>query len=569
MDFTIERGVAKSPKGIPKSPRWFIDNRVSFSYDSLGVVQVLYYQNRRVTFTPTIFLRKLRGGFRCYLNDNGVMYNPTYENVRVWPFGMESDFNHKGHKMTFEVLALDDSIVFRLIAPETLPEGMSLRMEFFHEFSLKCDNSDYRYSDNGYPRHWRYWTLDEAGDCLIGGYETDPTRADEKKTSGAASVDPVPEQMRDYEDYRVTLDNETPLPYEDSYGVGVCIAADFPYTFAQKSDGSDYLAARGKQILNGALRPGAAHSYVISFAEDAGGARLKARALAGRVNERIAAQFDRYGKVIENAPVLKSPYQGLNDYVAMAPLYHEALRMTERPGALRAKQDYFCWAWDTMTNSRSSLYWGDLRRVGDMLAFFHDASDPQKGLPHGFSYDFTPTYYYPLPAQGFYICILHQYIVFGGERERAEKYYPFARTLYLRMLTSEAGQTGLGSGLSLFPDFTRYMGENGHDLSSMNNTLLYCSSRAMEYLALYFGDRKTADTARAFFLRTEENYLKLFLDPDKNMVVSSVDSRDYKRRDCFSAGSVKWENNYLYDLLGPVMNGCLEVYKNGMVCEAG
>jgi hypothetical protein len=577
MEFSIEKGVMYSKKGIPEQPRQFVNNRINFYMDEMGISQVDYYVDKKTVTRPAVFLRRLNDGFRCFLESQGVTYKPTHDNVKIWPFGMQSDWNHKGTCLKYDVYAIEDSIVYQLTTPENIPEGLKFKFEFFNDYGvISSDEHDFRFSDSGNKRTWRKWEYDKNKKAIFGGFST--KRQDETVTNVDEQAEEVSLEWIEFDKAAKALGYASAENYENvkteqdnsNVGVEICINTGFEADFSRRNFGSDYNLSNGKHILTSkALEPNKKYYITISFSDSMDKVWQDSSNLIQNTEIQVEKQITRFEDVVKRAPVLISPYKGVNDYVAMAPLYHEALKVTERKGAIRAKSDYWVWDWDCMTNNRSSLYWGDKQLIGDMLDFFKETSDPKMGIVHCFAYDLTPFHFCTLPGQGFYICLLHQYLIFTGDKSKVKVLYPFAKSIYEKMIMTEVGETGLGEGNSLFPDFARYMLENGHDLSGVNNTVLYCASRAIESLAVYMGDEELSKKARDFFKRTESNFIKLFYEENRHFVASSVDSQTFKKRDCYSTGSIKWENNYLWDLVNPLMNDCLDFYKNGIICDAG
>ena len=153
----------------------------------------------------------------------------------------------------------------------------------------------------------------------------------------------------------------------------------------------------------------------------------------------------------------------LNQFFALAPLYHESLKATDVPGAIRAQSShYWVWGWDSMTSGDACFYWGDLTFIEQMLDCFMQYAD-ESGIAHAFDRDMRCEGSAPAPAQGMYLTLLDRYRMAGGN---VSPYYPFAVRLFDRIVETEVDRTGLCSGTSLYPDFRELIGENGRDIST-------------------------------------------------------------------------------------------------------
>lgn len=124
-------------------------------------------------------------------------------------------------------------------------------------------------------------------------------------------------------------------------------------------------------------------------------------------------------------PVLESPYPELNNFFALAPLYHESCKVQSEPGAIRAKTEhYWVWGWDGMSSSFAYAYWDDVDFMAKMLKLYQQSADPEKGIGHWFARDMSHIETSPIPAQGFYISLLYQFYLNGGD---ITPYYDFAK----------------------------------------------------------------------------------------------------------------------------------------------
>ncbi|MDG0808637.1 glucosidase family protein [Cohnella rhizosphaerae] len=526
--YTVDRGVILSECGLPESPRWFSDGRLSFQMDDRGITQVDYCHPAQRFGNTTLFLQRHWHGFRLFIERDLRNYLPELRQVRVWPFGIEAEWRLFDSLLGLRVMAVEERIVFELRTPEGLPEDLTLKLAFYKHFALTpSDAEDPRFAPRGARRTWDDWRFDDAKNAFIGGFSERP--------HDSASLEEHRGESRQQ----------------------VSIEADFPLRVAATP-------VNVKYTLSGAqpLQAGRTYRFAISLGDES--------ALDAASDEAIGRQFARYRAVADASPVLDSPYPALNEYMSLLPMYHEACKVRSVPGAIKAKtNEYWVWGWDGLTSNDATMYWGDAAFIADMLRFYEETADPERGIAHAYGYDLSVIGVSALPAQGMYITLLQQYYAMTGDLDVVARHYPFAAGLYRRIAALEVGDTGLCEGTSLFPDFPVFMQETGRDLSGMNNTIFYCASRSMEYLAALTGDEPTETLAGALFRRTERHFLPLFFDPSRGFIVSSVDADSLARRNSFNANAVKWENGYCRELLAGAHERSLQFFLDHIVSPSG
>jgi len=548
--YTVNKGIIDSERGIPECPRWFSDSRLSFQLDENAVTQVDYHNPMAYRGNHTVFLQRLWDGFRTFVQQDLTTLKLEYQESRIWPFGIESQCQLAGVEFRHRVLAVGESIIFQLVTPAELLPDLRFKLEFYKTFALTpVDDDDFRFNDRGATRGWREWEVDAKGNGVYGSFED------------CWMVKPV-------EKHEIEINNKGIVNKEerDAATLHIGISADFPLRIEKRPHNEKYILL-GEEPL----RPGRTYSFVVAFASERDSLDRKLNGLLSGLEDVVRSQFDRYRKVSDRIPVLTSPYKELNDFIALAPMYHESCKVTDVPGAIRAKNTmYWVWGWDGITSNYASFYWGDREFIREMLCFYEQTADPEHGIAHSYRHDMALNSVSALPAQSMYISLLHQYYAATGDLREVEIRYPFAKRIFESILKREVQGTGLCEDASLFPDYPVFMLETGRDISSMNNTIWYSAVRSMEALAeLAHDGEKTAREAKAAFERIESKYLPLFFDEERGFVVSSVDSVTLERRDSFNSNAVKWENHYCAELMRPVDAACLEFFERHVVCKAG
>ena len=503
----INKGVILSEKGIPQGYKWFCDGRLSFSFDEGGVDCVEYYGERGFDANQIVFKKRIFDCFRVFVLHDGQIFSPLFTNVEIWPFGLTTDWEVQGTVFKFGIHALDESIAFSLSAPPETKDDFSFRLFFYESGQLiPAETGDYLLGTRGLQRTWLPWTWNAEDNSLTGGFEDS---AAEKK-------------MKAF--FRISANNTISFSRSDTH--------------------------EARNTLDAKITPGSTTVFALSPGTNKKETTQKNKLLVENFNERFLLQHERYQNIRDKMPQLVCDNPGLSDFFSLAPLYSESLKINTVPGAIRAKTTrYWVWGWDAAVSNLSSLYWFDADFIRDMLDFFEKNASPEFGLAHAYSTDNSSFSPMALSAQGMYICLLHHYFSMSGDKKTLTQFYPFAKLTLERMLTTIVPDNGLMKGMSLYPDFPQAMNETGNDLSLYNNSLAYCSLRAMEFLSGVMGDNENREKTAKINKIIRNNFNKIFFDEKSGAYVNSVDATTFERRPCVNIGSLMWENDFLEELV--------------------
>ena len=529
MDYNVKNGVVFCDEGIPFQPRWLADNRLSIAVTDMGITQVDYRIPALNTGASTIFLRTLFDGFRYFIEQNKYTYKPEYKCNEIHPFGIDSQWDFKGSNIKHGIYTVDESILIKLKTPADFPENTQLKLEFYDSFALinACEN-DWRFS-SGIKREWKPWEYSER--ALKGGFVELPPEA--KRVQNADDNNPS-----------ISYDDE---PAETN--LDIIIYADFDFT---------YKRIEHKHVLkSGMLRADTEYIFTIGFTDK-------------KKEINLEDAYKRYKNVSEKAPRLISPYKKLNEFIDMAPLYLESLKLVDHNGAIRAKTtSYGVWGWDGMTANLPSLYWGDNDFIKDMLDLYDRTAHEELGIVHAFTNDMRLASISALASQGMYITLLFIYYSTTRDIETLKKHFPLAKKIFLRTLATEVQNTGFSKGQSLFPDFPKLLKETSEDLSVFNNCVFYSASRELAYLAGVVGDKDLSEQAIAVSERMEQNFDKLFYNEEKKFVVNSVNGKTLKHNECYCATAVYWDSSYLSELLKNLTGSCMGFFDEHIISDMG
>ncbi len=517
-DYQIIKGKIISENGLPILPRWFCDDKLSVKFDQYGISEVQYF-NTATHGSFNTFVEDMWGGIKFYMVKNGRRSYLNLTHTEVMPWGFVSTWDYEGQTFRFEQRVINNCIYCAIEAIDAHDNDLELSMEVYESFAHPTyPNGNYRLLTR-VPRTWAPWTF-------------------ENETLHVSFVE------------------------EDKY-CGEC-----------------HVAFGGPRVMHGMRKIGfpkhlltfpnvAAEKAVLVIAFDSTREAVDARLadVLAHADAYIAAQDERYQKVMDRMPVLESAHPLVNEFFMLSPLYHEAFKLKDYPGAIRARTNiYWVWGWDGMSSGNTYSYWGDNAFAGQMLNFYMKTAIPGKGIAHSFTRQMTHGETSMISAQGFYISLLYSFYKHGGD---IAPYYDFAKEIFRLIQSVEVNNLGLCSGMSLVPDFRELILEDGHDLSCFNNTSAYCAVRSMEELARAIGDTETCEKAAAFAARTRENFNRLLFDKEVGYYFSSASSIDLSPRKTYMGMELKWDNEFCRELLGDTMTECLRFFEEKLVNKAG
>jgi hypothetical protein len=535
----INQGINVCKEGMPIPFQWFADDRLSFEMDELGVTSVIYFNPLTRAGNPLIFKRRLFDGFRLYIEQDRVTYSPQLKNYSFLPFGFTADWIFKEIIIKYSCYAAEESIILNLTLPDNVPSDISCKLEFYDSFQLTpCDPDDFFSSSMGATRIWKKWNFDNDKNTLCGGFTETPNEV-----------------------FSVLNINETKK--WQSF-LDICITADAELVQIVREQNI-------KRILRSKnpLQPGKTITYIISFIPEENPVAKTKNKLAKSQNT-IKEQINHYKEISQKNPVLISPYPDLNNFMALAPVFHEVLKVKDVPGATRSSNVfYWVWGWDGMTSNNSLAYWGDSNYIKQMLGCYMETADPANGIVHAFRNDMSIGSCSYTPSQGIYISMLYLYYCLTHDLDEVKKRYDFSKKIFDRILALEVSNTGFCQGYSLYPDFPKFMKETGKDISLFNNSLFYSAARSFECLAILMDDIPARDKARAVFTRFEKNFLPRFFNSEKNFFVSSVDSETLEQRDSYNLSSVKWDVGYYADLVETVSPKTMQFIEENLISNVG
>lgn len=515
MEYFIEKGVVQAEKDIPYLPRWFAEDRLAFGVDQNSIIGIDYW-NKNTKGSEKVLYADFWGGIKPMIVIDNKNYFQNLKNVRLYPFGVYADWCVNDYVFQYKQITVNNSIIISLI-PKAHVKNLSFQISLYNSMRLEPHKqTDVRYH-NAEVRNWTDWKKENGMMCCS---------------------------------------------FKESCGeTAICIATSIENKIVQSAQWSRYI------IKCSNIEKNEECVFVLSFDCEEKASPKKALDLVDNYKKYEKKLLDLYSDIQKDMPQLKSGNNDLDHFMQLAPMYSESLKIRDYAGAMRAKTTYYwVWGWDGLTCNEATAYWGRCDFIKSILDFYMTHCDISVGIPHKFSKTMEAGEISAVATQGMYISLLYIYFCNGGD---IIPYYNFLRDLFELVCRKIVGNTGMFSEKSLFPDFPENMLETGDDISGFNNTVFYCAVRAMEIIASVAGDIETAQKSYEISQQIERSFVKLFFDDEKGYIVSSVDAKTLKKRNCYNANSVKWENNFCSHLTDRFDDRALEFFEKNIVTDMG
>lgn len=272
-------------------------------------------------------------------------------------------------------------------------------------------------------------------------------------------------------------------------------------------------------------------AIALVFGNGVAEAETRLRAIAPEIRELSGAERKKYHESVQNTVSLNSPDPVLNSFVRDFPEVVRSMAVKDIPGALCASNSgYWIWGWDSMVHSDSMMLAGMKEDVLQRLRYYRDTADPQKGIFHALETDGRIKCTMEPAPQTIYIIMLYNFWRFTQDAEAVEEFYAFSCLLMERAEKDLVGETGLCRGLALYPDTPSDLGQDGDDISSFNNSILFQAARCLSELARRRGRKEDARRFRAFADGVKSGFRKYLFDPEEGYFYDSISAKTFVPR---------------------------------------
>jgi hypothetical protein len=450
-------------------------------------------------------------------------YNLEFSDTSHFPFGYKSHFAipDRGVEIVHRLTLLNDALVFSI---EVLRNDHNLPLRQRFEHHEHCFNGA-----RGRTRsEWKEGIV-PAGLVMT-------------------AKDVIPDDV--WKKYEAELSTRNELNFPDALAQGPREGTAWIALFNDRGLATRTNRARRRYFTGKEFRRGD-QACILLFASSRKELVQRAKELRKKVVSIAKAKERDAHRSLARAPQIQTGDKILDSMIANVPLVYEALFVEDIPGTAGTAIAYHIWGWDTLNCPDMHLLSGQVDFARDAIRFYRDTAHPKWGLGHQYTTDMPPKVRVPMPypAQSVYLIFLYQY---GSYVDRSlwRESYAFAKRIFLATLDL-INDRGLGEGLALWPDIPSVCGHNGNDISVFNNSIQYQGLRCFEEMAVYAGDKKSAEKARQVCRLMEKNFVPTFWDKKRGYFADSVDSKTGRQRPSYPAHALLWMTPFLHDLVGP------------------
>ncbi|MDR1304516.1 MAG: hypothetical protein LBK76_04755 [Verrucomicrobiales bacterium] len=457
--------------------------------------------------------------WRPVLTVSGQPWYWEWHDTTLFPFGMSSHAAGGGAKWTHELMTFPDAVVQRVKILQK-PRGATLTLGMIHhEAGSRIQRED---------RTWSAFAYDaDAGALVASCRDLHPEIFRGDANDGCLSQRGLKLELVDAPDVTTWI------------GLG----SDLAVSGRSKHELFKLYAETGQFT-------GSEAAWFLVFAHSR--EELLARLAYWRKNVHRECEkskrdyFRRVEKerpqITVSDPVLASAFTGFPERL-------RGLQVPDVPGAVRAGAWSFCWGWDGLTPPPALTLANEAGGAAEIFRYFQRTLHPEYGIPLSVTTDFQLRLKEPFPSQAQFIANLYQYVSVSGDLALAREVWPVCRFIIDKCRALTVGDTGLVAGNALWPDFPECMDENGHDISSLNNSLLYQGLRAAEFLGAAIGETAVAADCGAWAKKLRASFQQHLFDADRGYFVSSADARDFTPRRHYCCQAVYWLTPFAYELV--------------------
>ncbi len=517
LDFTALNPVSSTGFGLIRNK--YMSGRVAVAVVHHGGISEIRYYGSQPLGASVLFKGDDIGAFsklfKLQLIVDGRIYNPEFNETRHFPFGFYSYFLVEDVKVVHELIVLEDAVAQR-ITVEDNPAGRVISARLLMHSHLRFQSN---------LKNWRAFEIDDAGEVMSGQV-----------------VDLAPPENDSH--WSLTQGTgKTPQPGSTTYikvtGTGKTSVASVKQGFMYYIE----TAAVGNKCV-----------LFVSFGHDAVAHEKRFAQLKDTVDTECDQRYEAYSTLLEAQTRIQTGDVVLDSALAVANPSVLNLEVADRPGAIRASQDYWVWGWDSLVHADSILLSGNTETIRNMLTFYKETSSPEKGVAHALDMHFKTYHSMAFGAQCLYITTLYNYWSVTGDDDFVRAIFPFCRWILDHAIEAADPETGLTEGVAFYPDYPECVGEDGHDISIINNSLFYQALRVMSVFGRCFSDDEYASVIEALADKTGRNFEKILFDDTEGYWIDSVSSRDGSPRKHYPVYAVLYVSPFACELGGGMLD---------------
>jgi hypothetical protein len=532
MSLDFSQAIPHAATGFGPRHKVFASGRLGVTLNDFGgLYEIIFWGKQPDESSALVFKGDAASSytrlFRAQLQTGDDLWNLDYEDTEILSCGYVSHFTAPGTgvKVRHTMTLVHEAIVFTVEVMEN-PRKLPLRQRF----------EQHAYTRAEHPmRTLSSWRADGAS-----GWSFD-------------LVDRVSDEA-----WQKVQDDMKRPPQEGFSPIGSAGYREGSAHIGLIGDrGLDYRTSRsGREYFTGGTFTEGAHGCALIFATSREELQAETKWFLPDIASRAKMVETAVRAHMEKVPVVQSGNTTFDSLAANIPPLVDSLIVRGVPGGMRASAThYWVWGWDTMMASDATLLGGNREFVRDALRFYRDYVHPELGVGHMFSRNLGVRLAQAPAAQCLYAVMLYTYLAHTGDQETAREFYPFAKGVFEKTLAT-VNEHGLGKGVALFPDYPQHCGQNGHDLSSFNNSLLYQAARCMETLGPLFGDDDAGEKAAALARKMEKSFPDLMWDKEKGYIYDSIESNTLEPRKSYAGHAMLWQSTFANDLIPDKLAAC-------------
>lgn len=510
--------------GLPWQPRLFCDNRLMAEIKDNAISEIRYF-NKNGNGSNMVFRRNFLKATGFFLETESRNYELELSDTQMYPFGFFGSWNLNEYRFGFSFCVVNDSIVIILKTPESLPDEYKYHFEIRKNAFFVPPQVEKVFSNpqlSGGDRRWSEF-LENNGIYKASFKESD--------------ADAYIAMMSNFDaKLRVTTRNTK-------------------YDFFAES-----------------IKPNTEYVWVISLGCDEEKTEKVCRNTVQNYKEIVNEKTEIYRAVFDKTPRFDTGYEYVDNFMNLAPLYNESLKVNDVPGIIRANtKHYFAWGSDSVTEANSIYFWGDNEYNKEIMDVAVSAGFPVICAYGNDGKNLHKKDKFTVGGNIFFINYLYCYISGGGTLTAS--LYDFSKKIFeetLKVYDKKSGMFITGSSAEFdYSSLFKSMHSTDEVLGFKENIQIYTAFRSMQALAYIVGDIKTVEQITPIVEKFEKNADKVFFDETAGYYSFAVDGATGEKSSMFSPYLARVENEFLSDVVHHRYTALTKFFKENYVSENG
>ena len=458
--------------------------------------------------------------FRMHIMIGGKRYYLLLNNTRLYPFGYRSECEIEGVEIEHELLLLPDAVVQRAKVVRN-PRKLAVQLEVLHHEACTAIGAA--------NRTWADFAFDKKRNALVTSCrDENPNVYRGGDTLSQRGMPALGVEVHD-------------APKAETW---IAIGSDLEFTAKRGYH------ERSKHYLVSKPAADASIAVFMLFGSAKADFDKRLKQLPKTVHAECAELVDGYERRLKTQPQVDVGNATLNSFFMQQPEMIRAMVLPDRPGAVRGTlAGYFVWGWDGMTPTIPCALANAPETTAAVLRFWQEVRHPKIGIPLQLTTAFEARLNNSFPPQCQYIAGLYHYVSTTGDLAFVKEVLPTCEFILDKCRKAAVKDTGLVAGTALWPDFPEAMDEDGDDISSLNNSLMYQGLRAMEYIYALLGRTKDSVECAGWAKRLRTSFVKYLYDEEKGYFISSCSSKTLKPRKHYVCQAIFWITPFARELV--------------------